>query len=57
MKKIFKNQLWKYFFVIGGLLLGIYIFKFITSPIIKSLIGIGGFFLMFISLRNIKKNT
>ena len=57
MKKILLYHLWKYLLVLGGLLFVINIFRYINNPSIKTLIGMGGFLLIFISLRKLTKQN
>ncbi len=54
MKKILIYHLWKYLLVFGGMLFVINVFRYINNPSIKTLIGMSGFLLIFISLRKIK---
>jgi hypothetical protein len=54
MKKILIYHLWKYLLVLGGMLFVINVFRYINNPSIKTLIGMSGFLLIFISLRKIK---
>ena len=54
MKKLLLYHSWKSLVVVV-LLFVIPIFRYINNPSIKTLIGIGGFLLIFISLRKITK--
>ncbi len=55
MIKIFLYHLWKCLLVLGGLFFVINIFRYINNPTIETLTGMGGFLLIFISLRNLTK--
>jgi hypothetical protein len=55
MKNILLYHLWKSLIVIGVLLFVINIFRYINNPSIKTLIGMGGLLLIFISLRKLTK--
>ena len=57
MKKVLIYHLWKYLVVLGGLLFVINIFRYINNPTIETLIGMGGFLLLFISLRKLTKQN
>jgi hypothetical protein len=57
MKKILIYHLWKYLLVLGGLLFVINVFRYIQNPSIKTLIGMGGFLLIFISFRKLTKQN
>jgi hypothetical protein len=57
MKKIFLYHLWKSLVVLGGLFFVINIFRYINNPTIETLIGMGGFLLIFISLRKLTKQN
>ena len=54
MKKILANQFWKSILAIGGILLISLLFRFIENQTIKTIIGMCGFLLIFISLRKLK---
>jgi hypothetical protein len=57
MKNILNSPVWKSVFVIVFMITMILVFRFIDNQTIKTLIGMGGFTLMFYSLIKNKKST
>lgn len=54
MKKTLADLFWKFLFVIGEIFLVCLLFRSIENQTIKTVFGMTGFLLMFISLRKLK---